>query len=163
MSSRRKTALVFMTHFLRWLHNAPFLNAAFACGNQEVVKGFTHKLQHQLCHHRQAIMNLYMEYWKQSKCINIKNEWVKDHHEMGESWGALEEFMIFKMNVHTTLSIWCDHRASDWMVQAWIGGIASRMMGHTHMPPCHLESCGETWEGDYRMLSSWYLSTIYKA
>jgi hypothetical protein len=82
------------------------------------MKGFTNKLQHQLCHHRQANMDLYMEYWKQSKCIYIKNEWVKDHHEKGESRGTLEELMILKLNVHTTLNIWCDHRASDWMVQA---------------------------------------------
>jgi hypothetical protein len=63
--------------------------------------------------------------------------------------------MILKLNVHTTLNIWCDHRASDWMVQAWTGGIVGRMMGHTHMPPFHLESYGETWEGDYRVPSSW--------
>jgi hypothetical protein len=42
--------------------------------------------------------------------------------------------MILKLNVHTTLNIWCDHRASDWMVQAWTGGIVGRMMGHTHAP-----------------------------
>jgi ribonuclease HI len=85
------TAMAIVAQHLQTLHNIPRVPFSFYYDNQGIVQGCTTVCSRWLHHHRKANMDLYLEYWKASKHLNIQNLWVKGHQDENIEWQTSED------------------------------------------------------------------------